>query len=200
ERFIKSVKHSLYKVLQKKVQTEVELETLIVEIEGSLNNRPLTYIEEEPGDPAILRPIDFIQRDMIITYPFESLREHHGDKDYIPIEEESKLRTMQEAELALLSSHALIEQYWTIWSQQYLKSLRESHKVNINNKRGEPRVPSVNTVVLIHEPLQPQNTWKMGRIIKLQQSESGVIREAEIRLSNQKIIRRPVNLNLNLNS
>lgn len=34
----------------------------------------------------------------------------------------------------------------------------------------------------------------MGRIIKLQQSESGVIREAEIRLSNQKIIRRPVNL------
>ncbi|KAE9418538.1 hypothetical protein Angca_007516, partial [Angiostrongylus cantonensis] len=33
ERLIKSVKHSLYKVLQKKVWTEVELETLIVEIE-----------------------------------------------------------------------------------------------------------------------------------------------------------------------
>uniref|UniRef100_A0A0K0CUP1 Cytokin_check_N domain-containing protein n=1 Tax=Angiostrongylus cantonensis TaxID=6313 RepID=A0A0K0CUP1_ANGCA len=61
ERLIKSVKHSLYKVLQKKVPTEVELETLIVEIEGSLNNRPLTYIEEEPSDPVILRPIDFIQ-------------------------------------------------------------------------------------------------------------------------------------------
>ncbi|KAE9412489.1 hypothetical protein Angca_001765, partial [Angiostrongylus cantonensis] len=50
ERLIKSVKHSLYKVLQKKVPTKVELETLIVEIEGCLNNRPLTYIEEEPGD------------------------------------------------------------------------------------------------------------------------------------------------------
>ncbi|KAE9412887.1 hypothetical protein Angca_000459, partial [Angiostrongylus cantonensis] len=60
ERLIKSVKHSLYKVLQKKVPTEVELETLIVEIEESLNNTPLTYIEGEPGDPVILRPIDFI--------------------------------------------------------------------------------------------------------------------------------------------
>uniref|UniRef100_A0A0K0DQK4 DUF5641 domain-containing protein n=1 Tax=Angiostrongylus cantonensis TaxID=6313 RepID=A0A0K0DQK4_ANGCA len=131
---------------------------------------------------------------MIITYTFESLREHDGNKDYIPPEDESKLRIMQEAKLAVLSSHALIEQYWTIWSQQYLKSLRESHKVNINNKRGTPRVPTVNTVILIHEPLQPRNTWKMDRIIKLQQSESGVIREAEIRLSNQKFIRRPVNL------
>ncbi|KAE9417174.1 hypothetical protein Angca_000977, partial [Angiostrongylus cantonensis] len=172
----------------------VESEALIVEVEGSLNNRPLTYIEEESGDPVILRPVDFIQRDMIITYPFESLREHQNDKDYIPSEEESTLCTMQEAKQALLSSHELIEQYWVIWSQQYIKSLRESNKVNINNKRDTPRIPTVDTVVFIYKPFQPRNTWKMGHVIKLQQSESGVIREAEIRLSNQRIIRRPVNL------
>ncbi|KAE9412534.1 hypothetical protein Angca_001260, partial [Angiostrongylus cantonensis] len=76
-------------------------------------------------------------------------------------------------------------------NQQYLKSLRESHKVNTNNKRGTPRIP---TVVLIHEPVQPRNTWEMGRTIKLHQSESGAISEEEIRLPNQKIIRGSVNL------
>ncbi|KAE9413301.1 hypothetical protein Angca_001090, partial [Angiostrongylus cantonensis] len=183
------IKHSLYKVSQKKVSTEVEPETLILKVEGSLNNRPLTYIEEKPDDTVTLRPIDFIQRDIIMTHPFESLREHHNDKDCISQEEESKLLTMQKAKLALLS-----KQYWAIWSQQYLKSIRESHKVNIDNKRGTPRIPTLDTVVLIHESVQPRNTWKMGRIVKLQQLESGIIREAEVRLPNQRIIRRPVNL------
>ena len=34
----------------------------------------------------------------------------------------------------------------------------------------------------------------MGRIIKLQQSENGVVREAQVKLPNGRIIRRPINL------
>ncbi|KAE9413828.1 hypothetical protein Angca_001778, partial [Angiostrongylus cantonensis] len=69
ERLIKSVKHSLYKMLQKTIPTTSQLETLLVEIEGSLNNRPPTYIEEKLDDLVILRPTDFIQRDIVLTYP-----------------------------------------------------------------------------------------------------------------------------------
>ncbi|KAK6743848.1 hypothetical protein RB195_010883 [Necator americanus] len=72
ERFIKSVKHSLYKVIQGRVLTKSEMETLLIEIEGSLNTRPLSYQEQHWNETPILRPIDFIQRDMVITFPFET--------------------------------------------------------------------------------------------------------------------------------
>ncbi|KAE9416439.1 hypothetical protein Angca_001840, partial [Angiostrongylus cantonensis] len=69
ERLIKSVKYSLYKILQRTVPTTKELETLLVEIEGNLNSRPLSYQEEGTDNFVTLRPIDFIQRDIIITHP-----------------------------------------------------------------------------------------------------------------------------------
>ncbi|KAE9421251.1 hypothetical protein Angca_001107, partial [Angiostrongylus cantonensis] len=69
ERLIMSLKHCLHRVLQKAIPTTSQFATLLVEIEGCLNNRPLTYMEEKPDDLVILRPIDFIQHDMILTYP-----------------------------------------------------------------------------------------------------------------------------------
>ncbi|KAE9420746.1 hypothetical protein Angca_000352, partial [Angiostrongylus cantonensis] len=95
---------------------------------------------------------------------------------------------------AMESSHKLIEQYWNIWNQEYLKSLRETHKLNINNKRGTPITLTIGTVVLIHDPALPRNTWKMARIIDLKQSESGAIREAQLKLPTGRIIRRLINL------
>ncbi|VDM53799.1 unnamed protein product [Angiostrongylus costaricensis] len=109
ERLIKSVKYSLYKVLQKTIPTTEELETLLVEIQGNLNSRPLTYQEEGPDNFVALRPIDFIQRDMIITYPFEFSREEEDDKTYLPSQEAVLLRTRKEVQDALGSSHKLSE-------------------------------------------------------------------------------------------
>ena len=194
ERLIKSVKHSLYKILQKSVPTVEELQTLLVEVEGSLNTRPLTYQEEQPDDFIILRPIDFIQKDMIITYPFESIAQQEEDEEYLPSEEMTLLNTSRQVKEALISSHKLTERYWTIWRQQYLKNLRETHKFTIDKKKGTSINPIIDAVVLIYEPVLPRNTWKLGRIVKLQHSEDGTIREAHVKLPNGRIIRRPINL------
>ncbi|KAE9413260.1 hypothetical protein Angca_000815, partial [Angiostrongylus cantonensis] len=123
ERLIKSVKHSLYKMLQKTIPTTSQLETLLVEIEGSLNNRPPTYIEEKLDDLVILRPTDFIQRDIVLTYPFESTNVQEHDENCIPPYELARLHIRQQAIAVVTSSHKLTKQYWTIWSQQYLNSL-----------------------------------------------------------------------------
>ncbi|KAE9412366.1 hypothetical protein Angca_002123, partial [Angiostrongylus cantonensis] len=95
---------------------------------------------------------------------------------------------------AVTSSQNLMEQYWTIRSQQYLNSLRETHALSFDKKRGTTIPPMTGTVALIYEPVLPRNTWRMGRIIKLQTSESGAIREAHVKLPNGRIIRRPINL------
>ncbi|KIH64175.1 hypothetical protein ANCDUO_05516 [Ancylostoma duodenale] len=194
ERLIKSVKHSLYKVLQRIVPTQEGLETLLMEIEGCLNTRPLTYQEEKWEDTPILRPIDFMQRDIIISYPFESIQCGEEDANYHPSGEAILLRNRQQAEEALKTSHQLTERFWSLWSQQYLTSLRESPKLQINSKRSTPRLPTKGTVVLISDPVIPRNAWKLGKITDLKPSATGMIREAELQMPNGRKMRRPINL------
>ncbi|VDM55698.1 unnamed protein product [Angiostrongylus costaricensis] len=186
--------HSIQSIAKDKIPTTEELETLLVEIERNLNSRPLIYQEEGPDNFVTLPPIDFIQRDMIITYPFKFSREEEDDETYLPPQEAVLLRTRKEVQDALASSHKLTEHYWNIWSREYLKSLRETHKLNINDKRGTRINPTIGTVVLIHDPALPRNAWKMARIIDLNQTETGAIREAQLKLPCGHIARRPINL------
>ncbi|KAE9414242.1 hypothetical protein Angca_001060, partial [Angiostrongylus cantonensis] len=60
EFLIKSVKYSLYKILQRTFPTTEKLKTLLVEIEGNLNSRPLSYQEEGTDNIVTLRQTDFI--------------------------------------------------------------------------------------------------------------------------------------------
>ena len=53
ERLIKSVKRCAKKVLRNAKVTLDELYTILVEIEGTLNNRPLTYMSSEEFDQAL---------------------------------------------------------------------------------------------------------------------------------------------------
>ncbi|WKY06902.1 hypothetical protein Q1695_006801 [Nippostrongylus brasiliensis] len=193
ERLIKTVKHSLYKVIRRETIAVETLETLLIEVEGTVNSRPLTYQEEHWQDTPILRPIDFVQRDMIITYPFESITGDIQDADYHPAGEEVQLRTRKQAEEALRSSHRLTERFWRIWSEHYLRSLREVHKLSIDTKRGSSIPPALGNVVLISDPLIPRNSWKLGRIVELKGSESGNVREAQVKLPSGRVIRRPIN-------
>ncbi|KIH64329.1 hypothetical protein ANCDUO_05356 [Ancylostoma duodenale] len=49
-------------------------------------------------------------------------------------------------------------------------------------------------IVLISEPIQPRQSWKMGRIQELVPNSEGIVREAIIVLPSRRQIRRPVNL------
>ncbi|XGW34610.1 hypothetical protein V3C99_018515 [Haemonchus contortus] len=119
ESLIKTLKHSLYKTIGKTVFPLEQLTTLLAKMEGTLNARPLTYQEEHWDNRPILRPIDFIQRDLIITHPIDGL-ESTDDPTFHPSEDTLQLRTRQQAEEALRSSYHLTEQLWKTWREQYL--------------------------------------------------------------------------------
>ena len=53
ERLLKSVKRCLKKTLRNAKITSAELYTLVVKIEGTLNNRPLTYLSADEFDKAL---------------------------------------------------------------------------------------------------------------------------------------------------
>jgi len=56
ERLIGLTKMALKKVLGRAFVTPTVLQTLIVEIEAVLNNRPLTYVLSDLNDPEPLTP------------------------------------------------------------------------------------------------------------------------------------------------
>ncbi|KAK6743234.1 hypothetical protein RB195_010471 [Necator americanus] len=193
-RLIRSVKHSLYKALGSRTVSWDVLSTMLAEIEAVLNSRPLTYQKENWEDQPLLRPIDFIQKDILVDYPLEYVNGTNEDETYHTPEETQLPRTRHDAETALRSSHELKERFWKLWRTQYLTSLREHHKVHMDTKRGSTTIPKVGTVVLICDSTQPRNTWKIGRIVCLRSNDSGITRELEIEMPNKRTIRRPVNL------
>ncbi|VDP56057.1 unnamed protein product [Heligmosomoides polygyrus] len=128
---------------------------------------------------------------MMIAFPFENIGGEHEDPDYLLPEEAVQLRTRLQAENALKSSHEITERFWNIWSQQYLTSLWEAHKMEVSKKRAGNQTPKRNAVVLASDPVLPRNSWKIGRIVDLK-DHHGTIREATLRMPNGKSIRRPI--------
>lgn len=103
ERLIKSVKHALYKSLSKSKILFDNLTTIMTEIEATLNTRPLTYQEDESEEFCSLRPIDFIQKDIKITFPFQNIQSDSSDPEYLPSTDFATLRTKKQ--LKKLFSH-----------------------------------------------------------------------------------------------
>ncbi|VDP12872.1 unnamed protein product [Heligmosomoides polygyrus] len=95
-----------------------------------------------------------------------------------------RLATQKQVETALTSSVKLTEDFWNIWSAQYLTSLREHHK------RARPKK---DTIVILVDPDQSRNTWNIGRISDIRYERQSPIREVTIELPSKRKIRRPIN-------
>ncbi|EYC46156.1 hypothetical protein Y032_0406g904 [Ancylostoma ceylanicum] len=193
ERLIKDVKWALNKSLGRRVLDEDSLRTVLVEIESCLNCRPLSYQEEDPDELVSIRPIDFLQNRIVISYTVDESQDDVEDPNFLPATERAQLRTHREAEQALRASYDITEKFWKVWNEAYLTSLREHHKKYLQQGRSSPKKPRLGQVVLVEDPLLPQNGWRLGRISSLEKSNDGEIRQVELRMSNGRTTRRPVN-------
>ena len=87
-----------------------------------------------------------------------------------------------------------LNHFWTIWSNEYLQSLREKHILKMRPIKGEvTRIPRVGEVVIIKEEGLPRGRWKLAKIKNLIKSElDGLIRAVNLVMANGKTIKRPV--------
>uniref|UniRef100_A0A7I4YSW8 DUF1758 domain-containing protein n=1 Tax=Haemonchus contortus TaxID=6289 RepID=A0A7I4YSW8_HAECO len=194
ERLIQTVKRSLYKALGRALLDLDTLTTVITEVEASLNTRPLTYQEAEPENLKPLRPIDFIQKNMTITYPLDTITVDTSDPDYHPLALAHALQTRKQAEEALQSSYAVTQKTWEIWHNSYLLSLREQHRKWIAAMRKNSAKPQVGAVALVADPLLSRNEWKLARIVETRAGDDGEVREVGLITATGTKIDRPVNL------
>ena len=128
EQLIGLIKASLYKTIGKAQLNWAELEEILLDIEIILNNRSLTYIEEEI-DHSILTPNSLIlERDVNFS-------------DATPHESESEIIKKQHKYIKRCK-----EALWKRSKHEYLVTLREKH--NLKNKSKTLKI-NLGDVVMI---------------------------------------------------
>ena len=168
ERLIGLTKTALKKVLGQTFATLSSLQTLIVEVEAMLNDRPLTYVSPDVADPEPLTPAHLLYGRRITSLPHPMVEDDElTDPNYGT---ESELRKRANTQ-ALILKH-----FWKRWKLEYLTSLREFHKTTGNNVQKV----QVGDVVLVHDDI-PRIRWELAVIEDVIKGSDGLIRAANIR-------------------
>ena len=126
ERMVGLVKQSLYKTLRRACLSWSELEEVILDIELALNNRPLSYVEDDVQLP-ILTP-------NVVMF---------GVPNHLPDEDAD---TVEDADLRIRAKYLrkCKDFLWARWTGEYVKALRERH-----NLKHDSKTPSLKEDVLL---------------------------------------------------
>ena len=175
ERLIGLTKTTIKKVLGRSFVSYEILHTLVTEIEGVMNDRPLTYVTSDAADPDPLTPAHLLYGRRITTLP------HRDD------EPEPQMTTQSDVTKRARFQTQLINHFRERWRHEYLTSLRQYHQTTGNNKQ----TIKVGDVVQIYDET-PRLQWKLATIQELITGNDGYTRAAMIRTCSGLITSRPI--------
>ena len=142
---------------------------LLTEIEGMVNNRPLSTVTDEPDDLTPITPAELIIGRRMDPLPDPNLRKNHTNFPHL-------WRKRQE----------VLNSFWKRWRHDYLLS---------QDVRKKWRTPSHENlrhkIVLIRDDNLSRNEWKLGRIIETFPSKDGFIRSVLVKTPTSTL-RRPI--------
>lgn len=103
---VKSFKYHLRRVMGNELYTIEQFDTLIIQIEGILNSRPLTSLSSDPNDPIVLTSAHFLIGEFLVNL----------------LEED--LTTTPSKNLSIWQQIQKVRQsFWQRWHKEYLKEL-----------------------------------------------------------------------------
>ena len=176
ERLMRSGKELLEKDLQNYKITFDELQTILLEVELIINNRPLTHIYTDSTELPLTPSQLVFSRNL----NHSSLSESPVNLGIDIYEQREKLTN-------------IINHFWYRWLTKNVTNLREYQKLrSLNNNSAYVKV---NDVVLIHDDDAPRHLWRIGRVIELIKSKSGnEVRGASVKvLRTGRMVQRPTN-------
>ena len=165
ESLVKSTKKALYFALEQeekslRLVTEEVLRTLLYEIAGLLNSRPLTCAGIDPDDLRPLTPNDFLNRPSAFTPPVLDVGESSPQDRYRQLKRATAL-------------------FWSHWRGSYLQSIAVHPKWNIIRRNLE-----VGDVVMEKDGGFGKGRWSVGRVIKVYPGADNLVRDVDIELEN----------------
>lgn len=168
ERQIRSIRSILSQTVAKypgRLDT-TSLRVLFHEAAAIVNNRPLSIMNLNSHEQLPLTP------NMILTGKIESTPPPPGEFNSDDAYCKSRWKRVQ----------AMAEEFWKRWKIEYL---------DVITKRQVWKSPSENikpgNVVLITEPDQPRNLWRIGMIEEVKPGQDGQVRNATVRLATKLI-------------
>ena len=162
------VKGALGKTIRNGFLAWKELEEVLLDVEITLNNRPLGYVEDDI-QLRVQTPNSMLYLNMN-TLP-----------EFPPHEIED--RDLRRRAKHLLKCKAAV---WKCWSQEYLRSLRERHR-NLLGAKGA--VPVVGDVVILKTDEKSRGKWPLGIIVELIVGKDEVVRAAKVRTGKNQLER-----------
>ncbi|XP_064472437.1 uncharacterized protein LOC135386462 [Ornithodoros turicata] len=178
ERLVHSVKDALRKTLGRNSFTFEQLNTILIEIEATINSRPLTYISDDPRDFSPLCPSHVLVWKRLTQLPgFSLLRDDHNQTRSSLIDRAQRRQDM-------------LADFWRRGTREYISELPPAHRF-----QHLTVVPfAVRELVLLSSTHQARALWPIGRITEVQPGRDGVIRACKVILPSGSISRRPLQL------
>lgn len=167
---VKSVKGHLKRVIGTTKLTFEELCTLLCQVEGLLNSRPLMPLHNtDPNNFEVLTPGHFLTGDAIVAVPEPSYT-------HLNMSTLSRWQFLQN----------MIQGFWNSWRHDYLTSLQQRPKWRTASNHFK-----IDDIVLIREDNAPPSCWPMGRIIQLHPGGDQLLRVVTLRTT-KGIMKRPI--------
>ncbi|GFU77929.1 integrase catalytic domain-containing protein [Trichonephila clavipes] len=142
---IKSFKHHLYRTLVNSKITFEEFETIIIQIEGILNSRPLVPLSDNINEYEVLTPGHFIIGRPISAIPEPAILDIS----------DNRLSRWQ-------YTTKCVQTIWKRWKNDYLNHLQQRNKWQF-----EKNNVAVGCLVLLKENDLPPCKWAMARILEV---------------------------------
>ena len=176
ERLVACVKNCIKKAVGRATLRYDELQTVISEVELTINSRPLDYVYDENLEEEITPNHLLYGRKVNIS----------NTVNYETVTEINPSRRLKYMETVILH-------FWNRWRTEYLTSLREYQ--SSQNARKLSRIPELNHIVIIKDDKLPRHQWLLGRIIELIKGKDNEIRAVKLLVGKTRsVIDRPINL------
>ncbi|XP_038117200.1 uncharacterized protein LOC119769297 [Culex quinquefasciatus] len=169
EAAVRSAKHHILRVIGDEPISIEDMNTLLVQVEGCLNSRPITPMSDDPNDLEPLTPAHFLVGTSLKALP---------DRDFtnLPANRLNHYQQIQQKQ----------QLFWNRWKREYLSQLQARTK-----RWRSPVQIEVGKLVVIVDDNLPPTCWKLARISEVHPGADGVVRVVTLKTAT-KLIKRPV--------
>lgn len=159
ESSVKSFKTHFKKIATNANLYYEEFNTIVIQIEGILNSRPLYPMSDDPNDPQVLTPGHFLRGAALNAPPEPSIT-------HIPTNHLSRWQRVSQ----------MVQLFWKKFSVEYLHNLQVRHKWKVSKNNIQ-----IGDICLIKdENISPQY-WMLGRIVKIMYGNDSHVRVVELK-------------------